>query len=79
MNHIYSGWFCERRSGTPFLDVLSHRIEAITQIKVWPFHGIHSSECYQVKSLKMTSLYDSSSLTNEKDHHYFLNSADVCW
>ena len=22
---------------------------------------------------------DSSSLTNEKDHHYFLNSADVCW
>ena len=24
-------------------------------------------------------LYDSSSLTNEKDHHYFLNSADVCW
>ena len=23
--------------------------------------------------------YDSSSLTNEKDHHYFLNSADVCW
>ena len=18
-------------------------------------------------------------LTNEKDHHYFLNSADVCW
>ena len=20
-----------------------------------------------------------SSLTNEKDHHYFLNSADVCW
>ena len=27
----------------------------------------------------MESLYDSSSLTNEKDHHYFLNSADVCW
>ena len=24
-------------------------------------------------------LNDSSSLTNEKDHHYFLNSADVCW
>ena len=24
-------------------------------------------------------LTDSSSLTNEKDHHYFLNSADVCW
>ena len=23
--------------------------------------------------------FDSSSLTNEKDHHYFLNSADVCW
>ena len=23
--------------------------------------------------------HDSSSLTNEKDHHYFLNSADVCW
>ena len=22
---------------------------------------------------------DSSSLTNEKDHHYFLNCADVCW
>ena len=22
---------------------------------------------------------DSSSLTNEKGHHYFLNSADVCW
>ena len=22
---------------------------------------------------------ESSSLTNEKDHHYFLNSADVCW
>ena len=22
---------------------------------------------------------DSSSLTNEKDHRYFLNSADVCW
>ena len=22
------------------------------------------------------NLYDSSSLTNEKDHHYFLNSAD---
>ena len=27
----------------------------------------------------MENLYDSSSLTNEKDHHYFLNSADVCW
>ena len=26
-----------------------------------------------------TPTYDSSSLTNEKDHHYFLNSADVCW
>ena len=25
------------------------------------------------------SYTDSSSLTNEKDHHYFLNSADVCW
>ena len=25
------------------------------------------------------SINDSSSLTNEKDHHYFLNSADVCW
>ena len=24
-------------------------------------------------------MIDSSSLTNEKDHHYFLNSADVCW
>ena len=24
-------------------------------------------------------LFDSSSLTNEKDHHYFLNSADGCW
>ena len=27
----------------------------------------------------MYTKYDSSSLTNEKDHHYFLNSADVCW
>ena len=27
----------------------------------------------------MYTLCDSSSLTNEKDHHYFLNSADVCW
>ena len=25
------------------------------------------------------TMIDSSSLTNEKDHHYFLNSADVCW
>ena len=29
--------------------------------------------------LQSVSLIDSSSLTNEKDHHYFLNSADVCW
>ena len=28
---------------------------------------------------QLLSLNDSSSLTNEKDHHYFLNSADVCW
>ena len=27
----------------------------------------------------LTQHVDSSSLTNEKDHHYFLNSADVCW
>ena len=27
----------------------------------------------------ISTLTDSSSLTNEKDHHYFLNSADVCW
>ena len=27
----------------------------------------------------LISKNDSSSLTNEKDHHYFLNSADVCW
>ena len=26
-----------------------------------------------------SEIHDSSSLTNEKDHHYFLNSADVCW
>ena len=30
------------------------------------------------ESLKLEA-NDSSSLTNEKDHHYFLNSADVCW
>ena len=29
--------------------------------------------------LKILTVGDSSSLTNEKDHHYFLNSADVCW
>ena len=29
--------------------------------------------------LKVVGTCDSSSLTNEKDHHYFLNSADVCW
>ena len=28
---------------------------------------------------ELISKYDSSSLTDEKDHHYFLNSADVCW
>ena len=29
-------------------------------------------------NLKWSFTIDSSSLTNEKDHHYFLNSADVC-
>ena len=38
---------------TSFLDVLSHRIEAFTQLKVWPFYGIPSSECYQVKIHKI--------------------------
>ena len=35
--------------------------------KTWVYRGKPACTC------------DSSSLTNEKDHHYFLNSADVCW
>ena len=31
------------------------------------------------RNLALAPRHDSSSLTNEKDHHYFLNSADVCW
>ena len=34
---------------------------------------------YGEQGFKSGNIYDSSSLTNEKDHHYFLNSADVCW
>ena len=37
---------------------------------------------YDLKGINFRFIYmyiDSSSLTNEKDHHYFLNSADVCW
>ena len=34
---------------------------------------------YALNILFSLNLGDSSSLTNEKDHHYFLNSADVCW
>ena len=33
----------------------------------------------RASSAPALGLNDSSSLTNEKDHHYFLNSADVCW
>ena len=33
----------------------------------------------RITSTFLKTQYDSSSLTNEKDHHYFLNSADVCW
>ena len=44
---------------------------------------IMSSGCTNVDQIIIDSLVencnDSSSLTNEKDHHYFLNSADVCW
>ena len=32
-----------------------------------------------INTLFLITGHDSSSLTNEKDHHYFLNSADVCW
>ena len=35
--------------------------------------------CIKVMVKVSLLVYDSSSLTNEKDHHYFLNSADVCW
>ena len=42
---------------------------------------MYAIQLFLQKFATMTVLWllDSSSLTNEKDHHYFLNSADVCW
>ena len=42
--------------------------------------GFHQFQIYNCSAPGLSILtVDSSSLTNEKDHHYFLNSADVCW
>ena len=42
-------------------------------------NGPRASSAPILGLFSISFVYDSSSLTYEKDHHYFLNSADVCW
>ena len=56
----------------PLHATLLQRLQTMSNLKV-------SCTKTQQHNILSSRYSDSSSLTNEKDHHYFLNSADVCW